>query len=63
MPTYDYRCYACDHRFQKEQRITDKPGAECPECKSTDCHREISAPSFHLKGGGWFGDGYSKKGK
>ncbi len=33
MPTYGYRCTACDHQFECFQKITDEPLTECPECK------------------------------
>ena len=31
MPTYEYRCPE-GHEFEKFQRMTDPPVAECPEC-------------------------------
>jgi len=31
MPTYEYECTQCGHRFEKFQRITDSPARECPE--------------------------------
>jgi putative FmdB family regulatory protein len=33
MPTYDYRCLACGHRFEAMQRITEAPLSRCPKCK------------------------------
>lgn len=32
MPTYVYRCKACEHQFETIQKMTDKPLTECPEC-------------------------------
>ena len=32
MPTYQYACTACDHRFEKVQAFTDPSLTECPEC-------------------------------
>ncbi|HEV2782170.1 MAG TPA: FmdB family zinc ribbon protein [Actinophytocola sp.] len=32
MPTYQYACTACDHRFEKVQSFTDAALTECPEC-------------------------------
>jgi len=35
MPTYDYRCNACEHLFESVQMMADdmKPTKEpCPEC-------------------------------
>ena len=34
MPTYEYRCTACNTEFEKFQRMSDEPGAECPKCGS-----------------------------
>ena len=32
MPTYQYACTACDHRFEAVQKFTDASLTECPEC-------------------------------
>jgi putative FmdB family regulatory protein len=60
MPTYEYLCKACEHEFEREQRISDAPVKTCPKCKSKQVKRLLSAPRFHLKGGGWYSDLYSK---
>jgi putative FmdB family regulatory protein len=31
MPTYEYRC-PDGHEFELFQRMSDEPGADCPEC-------------------------------
>jgi putative FmdB family regulatory protein len=31
MPTYEYVCEKCGHRFEKQQPISSKPLAICPE--------------------------------
>jgi len=31
MPTYEYECAKCGHKFEKFQPITDKPLTLCPE--------------------------------
>ncbi|HNN97633.1 MAG TPA: zinc ribbon domain-containing protein [Pseudomonadota bacterium] len=58
MPTYEYRCGACGHEFEIEQRITADRLTDCPACKQPKLERLISASSFTLKGGGWYRDGY-----
>jgi len=60
MPTYEYQCKACGHEFEREQRISDPPLKTCPSCKARQVKRLISRTSFHLKGGGWYSDLYSK---
>jgi len=32
MPTYDYRCDDCGHRFERFQKMSDAPVDACPEC-------------------------------
>ncbi|PRY46596.1 FmdB family zinc ribbon protein [Umezawaea tangerina] len=32
MPTYQYACTECDHRFDAVQTFTDSALTECPEC-------------------------------
>lgn len=32
MPTYEYECNLCDHRFEQFQSIKDKPLMKCPKC-------------------------------
>ncbi len=32
MPTYEYKCLSCGHRFEAFQKMTDEPIKVCPEC-------------------------------
>jgi putative FmdB family regulatory protein len=32
MPTYEYKCNACDHAFEKFQRMSEAPLRVCPKC-------------------------------
>ena len=32
MPTYEYECTSCKHRFETFQSMMDDPLEECPEC-------------------------------
>ena len=59
MPTYEYYCKACDHEWEREQRISDAPLKTCPRCKARKAKRMISQTSFVLKGSGWYSDLYS----
>ncbi|HNS99505.1 MAG TPA: zinc ribbon domain-containing protein [Polyangiaceae bacterium] len=63
MPTYEYKCAACGHEWEEEQRIVDAPLDTCPACKEKTAHRQISAGNFILKGGGWYADLYSSPSK
>ena len=35
-------------------KINDKPKEVCPKCNKKGLKKQISAPSFRLKGGGWY---------
>ncbi len=54
MPIYEYRCEACGHTLDALQKISDAPLADCPSCAKSALKRLISAPSFRLKGSGWY---------
>jgi putative FmdB family regulatory protein len=59
MPTYVYTCDSCNHEFEREQRITEKPVKKCPRCGKLKARRMIGGGGFILKGGGWESDLYS----
>ena len=59
MPTYEYRCQACEHEMEAFQSIKDAALTDCPACREPKLERLISATSFQLKGGGWYKDLYS----
>ncbi|MCH2139489.1 MAG: zinc ribbon domain-containing protein [Phycisphaerales bacterium] len=53
MPTYDYRCRACDHRFELTQSMTAPVKRKCPECGKLQLERLIGiGAGFIIKGGG-----------
>jgi len=54
MPIYEYRCESCGHQLDALQKISDPPLTDCPECNKAALKRLISAPSFRLKGAGWY---------
>ena len=60
MPVYEYECPACEKVFEVQQRISDDPLKTCPDCGG-EVKKLVSMSSFHLKGGGWYSDGYSSK--
>lgn len=60
MPTYDYRCEACGHEFEREQRMSEDPIKKCPKCKKAKAKRQITGGNFILKGSGWYADLYHK---
>ncbi len=59
MPTYDYHCDACDHRFEEFQSITADPLRVCPSCRSRKLRRLISAGAGVLfRGSGFYETDY-----
>ena len=61
MPIYEYLCASCGFHFEEVQKFNDPPLEECPNCGEKSASRQVSMSSFHLKGGGWYKDGYSGK--
>ncbi len=59
MPIYEYVCHACDKEFEEMQKFSDDPLTDCNECGAQgQVERKVSRSAFHLKGGGWYKDGY-----
>lgn len=55
MPTYEYECEACGHRFEKFQSITAAPIRKCPKCGKNRVKRLIGTGSgLIFKGGGFY---------
>lgn len=57
MPTYQYQCDACPHRFEEWQSFKDEPLTKCPQCKKKKIRRLITGGlGFCIKTGGSTGD-------
>lgn len=55
MPTYDYECAACDHKWELFQSITADPIKKCPKCRKSKARRLIGTGSSILfKGSGFY---------
>jgi len=63
MPIYEYVCVNCHNELETLQKISDKPLTECPHCGNSSLKRKASVSAFHLKGSGWYKDGYSLNAK
>ena len=59
MPIYEYICKSCEHEFEEVQKFSETSLEKCPDCGQNTAERQVSMSSFHLKGGGWYKDGYS----
>ncbi len=62
MPVYEYECKECEKVLEVQQRMTDAPLSNCPECNAP-VKKLMSMSSFQLKGGGWYSDGYASVSK
>ncbi|MBN2020868.1 MAG: zinc ribbon domain-containing protein [Sedimentisphaerales bacterium] len=59
MPTYEYNCENCEHRFEKFQVITAKPLRKCPECGKDSLKRLIgTGAGVIFKGSGFYATDY-----
>ena len=59
MPIYEYLCTSCGYQFEEVQKFSEPSLEECLDCGKNSAQRQVSMSSFHLKGGGWYKDGYS----
>ncbi len=53
MPTYQYACTACGHRFEAVQSFTDSTLTECPECTGR-LRKVFSSVGIVFKGSGFY---------
>jgi putative FmdB family regulatory protein len=53
MPIYLYQCDACGVRFERQQRISEPPLEECPECEG-HVRRIIQPVGVIFKGSGFY---------
>lgn len=59
MPTYDYRCDACNHGFEEFQSFSDKPLKKCPKCKKSKLRRLFGiGAGVIFKGSGFYQTDY-----
>ena len=69
MPTYEYKCSACEHGFEEFQAITADPVKKCPACGKLKVQRLIgSGAALIFKGSGFYetdyrSDNYKKAAK
>ena len=74
MPIYEYKCENCGYEFEEMLHFSEREVPLNTPCEqqieqtkhmSFKCdgkvHLKMSLGSFHLKGSGWYKDGYGKK--
>ena len=64
MPIYEYKCENCGHEFEEMLHFSERDNPINAPCPFPTCAGKVqlkmSLGSFHLKGGGWYKDGYGK---
>jgi len=59
MPTYDYECKACEHRFETFQSMTSEALRKCPVCGKRKLRRIIGpGAAIVFKGSGFYKTDY-----
>jgi len=62
MPTYDYRCTACDHEFELFQSMSESVKKKCPSCGKLALERLIgTGAAVIFKGSGFYETDYRSK--
>ena len=61
MPTYEYECTKCEHRFEVFQKMTDDPIKFCELCKEP-VRRVLFPVGIVFKGSGFHINDYPKSG-
>jgi len=61
VPTYDYACRACQHRFEAFHAMTEPALRRCPDCGADALERLIGAGAGILfKGSGFYETDYKR---
>ena len=62
MPTYEYECTSCDHRFDAFHGMTEPVLRKCPKCSRPRLRRLISGGAGVIfKGSGFYETDYKRK--
>ena len=60
MPTYEYKCEACGHRFTRFQKMSDEPVQVCPECSGAVRRLISGGAGIIFKGSGFYETDYKR---
>ncbi len=61
MPTYDYECTKCKHRFEYFQNMSEDPLKKCPKCSSPLKRLMGPGAGIIFKGSGFYANDYKAK--
>ncbi len=54
MPTYEYKCLECNHRFEAFQNMTDEPLTQCEACQGKVKRLIGTGAGIIFKGSGFY---------
>ncbi len=54
MPTYEYVCKECEHRFEKRQSFSEKALRTCPNCGKKELRKVLFPTGVVFKGSGFY---------
>ena len=60
MPTYEYQCESCGYKFEKFQKMSDKPIKQCSKCAGTVKRLIGKGIGVIFKGSGFYATDYKK---
>ena len=60
MPTYEYECSDCGHKFELFQQMSDEPSDKCPECGGRVKRLIGMGGGLIFKGSGFHANDYGK---
>ena len=61
MPTYEYECLKCGHRFEEFQKMSDEPVKICPKCSEKVRKLISKGGGIIFKGTGFYATDYARK--
>ena len=60
MPTYQYACRSCGHRFEVVQSMAEEPLTICPECAG-ELRKVYAPPAIAFRGSGFYATDHGKR--
>lgn len=54
MPVYVYHCDSCGFQFEQQQKFSDNPLKECPNCGHISLHKVYTPVGIIYKGSGFY---------
>ena len=61
MPTYDYKCVKCEHKFERFHGMNESPEIKCPVCGAATEKMIGAGAGLIFKGTGFYETDYKRK--